>query len=169
MTLWIHKASSTFRRDEPVNLIQTVWIADAGWGSHKTRDQWIATEQAAEELQAAGYTELAPPEDPDVVVCPHCMTYMQGVPGSVVQKHLQACGGSGDNWIAMEAAVIADYRLKKFEAQIEAETKRAKEEQAAQEKKERFDRMREDIQKQQTAKDRKRKIREETRRDLRKK
>jgi hypothetical protein len=168
MTLWIHQASSTFRRDEPARLVQTVWVADPDWGFRVSRDQWITTERSVEDLVKSGYREVGGPDDAGVTVCPHCMTHMQGLPGSLVQKHLQACAGSGDDWRATEAAVIADCRLKQFEAQIEAEKKRAKEEAAAQEKKERFDRMREEIQKQQLAKDKKRKIREEAKRDLHK-
>lgn len=168
MTLWIHQASSTFRRDEPANLLQTVSTADPEWGFHSSRDQWVPTERSDRELRDAGFTELGAPDDPDVVWCPHCRTIMQGLPGSVTQKHLRACDGGGEDWLYMEATVLADVRLKKYEATLLADAKRDKEERDAQTKKERFDRMKDEVQKQQMGKDRKRRIREETKKELRK-
>jgi hypothetical protein len=88
--------------------------------------------------------------------------YIISIPGSLVKKHIQACGGAGEDWLAIENEVISNKRMKDHEARLQAAAEREKAEREAAEKRERFDRIREDALKQQLAKDKKRRLREET-------
>lgn len=166
-TVWVHPASYTYSFDRPEKTIETLWSARKGWGYLKRRDMWIARDVSPGELEAGGYEALKAPDDPAVKICAHCGLYMSDIPGSLMSKHMAECGGSGENWLALEDSVIHDIRVKKYHAKILAQKMREQQELEEQEKRERFDRIREDAAARQTAKDRKKRLKQETREELR--
>jgi len=95
--------------------------------------------------------------------------HISSIPGALVRKHVAECGGGGENWLEIEDALIDDHRRKDFAAKLEAERLRERTEQEAMEKKERFDRIREDYFARQLQKDRKKRMKQETREDLKNK
>lgn len=164
--VWIHSASYTYRLDPPEKPLEAVWIAHPGWGYIRRRDLWVRRECPAETLRSQGYVELKPGDD-EVTRCPYCGMHISSIPGALVRKHMAECGGQGENWLEIEDALIDDQRRKDFAAKLEAERLREQAEQEAMEKKERFDRIREDYLARQLQKDRKKRIKQETREDLR--
>lgn len=162
---WIHPASFMYRRDPPEKLLETVWVAHPGWGYLRRRDLWIRKECSQEEVDSNGYLERKPVTDEDVTVCPHCGMYVSGVPGYLFHKHVTECGGTGEDWLQIEDAMIGEVRLKQFEAKILAEKMRVEEERAYLERKGRFDQIREDALDRQISRDRKRRLKEQTKKE----
>jgi hypothetical protein len=168
-TVWVHPASYTFRSDQPERLIETLWVQRSGWGYLKRRDMWIRTDQSIEELEARGYQAWIPPHQANETFrCPSCGMYISNVPGYLAKKHVAACSGSDENWQATEDKMIAGIREEIYQRRLIEQKRRELEEQAEMERQERFDRIREEQQTRQSAKDRKKRLKEETREQLRK-
>ncbi len=167
-TYWIHAASLTYREDSPEKMIETLWVARAGWGYLKRRDLWVARESTVEELVAQGYAPRRPPSDEEVSLCPRCGMYICSIPGYLVHKHATECGGGAGEGSALDEALIQAERLKKYEQKILADKLREAAEQEEMERRERFDRIRDEQLARQLSKDRKKRLKEETRQELRK-
>jgi len=159
---WIHRASFTYRVDKPEKLIETIWVQRPGWGYIRRRDLWTERECSLQEILAQGYVLQSADPDDDVRRCPFCGMYVAGIPGYLVHKHLSECGGSTENWQRIEETLISAQRMKKYEQKIMEERLRELAEQEEMEKRERFDRIKEDMAVRQQQKDRKRRLREET-------
>lgn len=166
-TFWVHQASFTYRTDPPERPLETVWSARKGWGYLKRRDLWIEKRCRLDDLLDRGYEAMKPPDGNSVIVCPHCGTYISDIPGSLVSKHMAVCRGGGEDWLAIEDVIIHDIRVKQYERKILAAKLREQQEQEEAEKKERFDRIRDDAQARQLSKDRKKRLKQETKEDLR--
>lgn len=166
--LWVHEASHSYRRDEPVIQMETVWIAHPGWGYIQARDLWVSVEKTPEELEQEGFIELSAQLDGELTRCPHCNMVIGEIPGSLISKHIALCGGSEQNWQRLEERMITDQRIKWLEARILAEitTKRAEQEEA--ERKERFGKIRDDMLARQHAKDRKKRLKEQVKQEWKK-
>ena len=164
---WVHQASFTYRLDEPERALETVWTAHPGWGYLRRRDLWIRREGSIAEIKAQGYVERKPLSDEAVRICPFCLMYIRSIPGSLVQKHLAQCGGSVEDWLKLEQEVVDDVRRKNYEKAVLEEQMLALAEQDALERKERFERVREELAQRQLEKDRKKRLKEETRQELR--
>jgi hypothetical protein len=165
-TFWVHQASFTYRIDPPEKILETLWSARKGWGYLKRRDLWTQKRCTIEELVNDGFEPIKPQGHPDVKVCPHCGMYMCDIPGSLMTKHIALCKGGGENWLAIEDAIVHDIRVKQYFGKIMAEKLREQQELEEAEKRERFDRIREDAQTRQLAKDRKKRLKQETREEL---
>lgn len=162
---WIHQSSFLFRRDKPETMIETVWIAHPNWGYIRRRDLWVSVECSEQELRARGFIERKQPPDEAVTFCPHCGMYISGVPAFLIHKHSSICGGPGQEWLKMEEVMISDRRVAYYEKLIADRLAAEKAEQEAQERKERFDKVREENLARQMQKDRKKRLKEETKRE----
>jgi hypothetical protein len=116
-------------------------------------------------MRAQGYVQRKPLSDEEVTVCPSCDMYICSIPGSLVLKHLFECGGVTEDWLRIEQEIVEDVRRKNYEAAILEERMREQAEQEAIERRERYDRVREELLQRQLDKDRKRRIREETKQE----
>lgn len=161
-TIWIHPASLTYRFDEPANLMETIWAQRSGWGYLKRSDLWTKKEAHLQDLLAAGYKPRKSQTDEDVAVCPSCGMYMDAIPGSLVSRHKSECGGYGENWQAIEETLINDVRMKRYEAKIAEQKRREQEELEEAERRERQDKIKEGLLARQLQKDRKRRLKQET-------
>ncbi len=128
---------------------------------------WIAVHSTLEEIQAKGYVARKPASDDNVMICPSCGLYICDVPGYLIQKHRQACDHSGDDWGALEEAVINEIRVSKHYPRILAEKLREQAELEEMEKRERQEKIREEYFARQTSKDRKKRLKAEARETLR--
>jgi len=165
-TFWIHAASFTYSREEPDRFIETIWAERPGWGYIRRRDMWIKKNCSPEELDTKGFVLRKPADDEDVCLCPYCGMYICSVPGSLVRKHLLECGGGMEDWRKLEEIVIQEQRIKKYEAQLLARRQRELEEMEEEQKRERFEKVRDEMVSRQQAKDRKKRLKEETREEL---
>jgi hypothetical protein len=165
--IWIHPGTYTYRNDPPDKLLETIWRETSGWGYLKCRDMWVRYEGPALQLSEMGYALIKGPSDPGVSVCPYCGLYMMDIPGSLMSKHLAKCGGNDENWNAIEETIITEQRRVMYEAKINAERLRLIAEQEEEEKRERQDRIREELLARQLQKDRKKRIKQEARETLR--
>jgi len=165
-TVWIHAASFTYSHDRPDRLIETIWAERPGWGYIRRRDIWMQKECSPQELDANGFVLRKPLSDEEVRFCPYCGMYICSVPGSLVRKHLAACGGSMEDWRKLEEMVIQERRVRNFEAQLAARKQREMEEMDEEQRRERFEKIRDDMLSRQQAKDRKKRLRDETREEL---
>ena len=164
-TFWIHPATFVFQRHEPPKLLETIWVAHPGWGYIRRRDLWIRQECSLEELLERGFMERKPLADGEAMNCPHCGMYICSIPGALVKKHFDECGGMAEDWLAIEATVIDEKRIKDYERKLEDEAAREAQERLMEEKRERFDRIKSEAQARQIQKDRKKRLREETKRE----
>ncbi|MEW6347589.1 MAG: hypothetical protein AB1646_00880 [Thermodesulfobacteriota bacterium] len=164
--LWIHPATLTYRRDSPRRVMEALWVERRGWGYLRRRDVWIKVTDSVERLIAMGYEERSLPDSPGVVTCPYCGLYACGVAGAYVKKHLADCRGT-DNGSALEEMLIDDIRLKRHHARILEAKLRAIQEQEEQERRERMDKAKEEALAAQASKDKKKRMKEETRQELR--
>jgi hypothetical protein len=169
VTVWIHPSTYTFSYEEPANRLETLYVARPGWGYLMVTDLWVRVESQPEELHERGFVEKEPLSSADVFTCPHCGMYVCGVPGYLVQKHLDVCGGNAEDHLAMEDSMISDIRRTVYERKILAGKQQEQEEMEAAEKKERFDRIREDAMARQLSKDRKKRMKQELRDQIKKK
>ncbi|HMK36467.1 MAG TPA: hypothetical protein VK463_15445 [Desulfomonilaceae bacterium] len=160
--LWVHPASYTYRLDKPENLLETIWCERPGWGYLRRRDLWIKKETSAQELRAAGFHELPPVSDETAFVCTFCGMRISSIPGSLVNKHKAECSGAGENWQALEETVINDVRMRKYEAKLAEARRREQEELLESERRERQDKIKEGLVSRQLQKDRKRRLKQET-------
>jgi hypothetical protein len=165
---WIHPASFTYREDRPYKLIETLWVERPGWGYIRRRDLWAQSDCSAEELQAEGYTLRRPDSDDRVRHCPFCGMYICDIPGYLTGEHFSECGGSAENWQAQEETLIADQRIKKYEAKIMAQKLQELADLKEAEKRERYDKIKEEMSSRQLQKDRKKRLKEETKQDWKK-
>lgn len=163
--VWVHPASFTYRLDQPEKVLETVWVAHPGWGYLRRRDLWVRREGSIADIRAQGFIERKPLSDEGVRICPFCLMYISSIPGSLVQKHLAQCGGRVEDWLKLEQDVVEDVRRKNYERAILEERMREQAEQDVLERKERFDRVREDLVQRQLDKDRKKRLREETKQE----
>jgi hypothetical protein len=159
---WIHPASFTYRYDEPEKLVETIWGERPGWGYIRRRDLWTRREYTLEELITGGYVLRKPMTDGEAYQCPYCGMHISSIPGYLVHKHLGECGGGDENWQKIEEVLIADQRLKRYEAKILEQKRRLQVELEEAEKRERFDRIKDEAQTRQVGKDRKKRLKEET-------
>jgi hypothetical protein len=166
-TLWIHPASYTYSEEEPPTLLETLWCERPGWGFLKRRDMWVKKEVNLEELVSAGYHQRKPTTDEGVVICPFCRMHMSSIPGALVGKHKSECGGFGENWQALEEAVITDIRMTTYQKKLADEKRRELEELEDAERRDRQDRIKEGLAARQLSKDRKRRLKQETKEELR--
>lgn len=166
-TIWVHPTTYTFRLDEPERMLETIWSERPGWGYIRRRDLWVRKDASVEEMQGAGYVLRVPVSEDGAQTCPYCGMYICGIPGFLVKKHFAECGGLGESWSKLEEAVIEDQRLKIHEANLLAEKLRLEKEAEEAERKERFERIREDNLSRQRNKDRKARLKRETREELR--
>ena len=165
--LWIHPGSFTYRVDEPEKPLETIWSAHPDWGYLRRRDLWIQTERPEKDMVNEGYVARKPLTDANVRTCPHCGMYICSIPGALVKKHLSECGGRGENWLKIEEAIVSDHRRRNHEAKILAEKMREKAELESLERRERFNDIRESAVAKQLAKDRKRRLKQQTKEELR--
>lgn len=166
-TIWIHSSSYTFRLDEPDRMLETIWSERPGWGYLRRRDLWVKREISVEEMKKQGYVLRVPVSQDGARTCPHCGMYICGIPGFLVKKHITECGGGGGSWNKLEEAVIDEQRLRIHEARLLEETLRMEREMQEAVRKERFDRIREQNVARQQGKDRKSRLKKETREELR--
>lgn len=164
-TIWIHPASFTYRLDEPERLLETLWCERPGWGYLKRRDLWVKTVASPEELRAAGFYLRTPDSNEDVRICHFCGAYMCSIPGSLMNKHKTECGGFGEDWMALEDALVSDVRMKRFEAKIAEDKRREQEELGEEERRDRQDKIKEGLLARQVQKDRKRRLKQETKQE----
>ncbi len=92
---------------------------------------------------------------------------MYTIPGSLVQKHISHCRGGNEDWQKVEDAIISEQRMKVYLAKILAEKLREQAELEDIERRERHDKIREGMMARQARKDRKKRIKEEAREELR--
>jgi len=154
--------------DKPEKPIETLWVQRQGWGYLKRRDIWVELESSQEQLRDLGFVLRRPDSDDLVRCCPFCGMYICDVPGYLVQKHFSECGESAENWQAIEERLISDQRMKKYEAKMIAQKLQEIAELQEAEKRERFDRLKEEISMRQQQKDRKKRIRAETKEEWKK-
>lgn len=126
---------------------------------------WIKRECFLEELVAEGYVLRKAAGEEDVVVCPCCGMYMHAIPGSLVQKHISQCRGGNEDWQKIEDVIISEQRLKVYLAKILAEELKEQAELEDAERRDRYDKIREGMVARQTRKDRKKRLKEETKQD----
>jgi hypothetical protein len=167
--IWIHPGSYTYRNGPPEKLLETIWRETAGWGYLKCRDMWIRYDGAPTQLREMGYTRMKDASDLGVSVCRTCGLYMIDIPGSLVGKHRAQCSGLSENWNTIEETIITEQRRRMFEAKISAERLRLIAEREEQEKRERQEKIKEELLAKQLQKDRKSRIKREAREILRKK
>jgi len=161
-TIWVHSATFTYRLDAPEKIIETLWCERAGWGYLRRRDLWIATDFSAEELEARGHVLRDPLSVDGAQCCPYCGMYICSIPGALVAKHLFECRGGAEDWQKIEEILIEDQRRKRYEKKIAAEQLRLETELAELEKRERFDKIKDEQTVRQLQKDRKARLRRET-------
>ncbi len=166
--VWIHRASYTYRRDYPESLMETLWVERPGWGFLLRRDLWTASTKSVDELLSEGFAERRGPAGAGVQTCSGCGMHICDIPGYLVEKHAAICKGKGENWPAMEESMLDNIRMRRHQAAILAAKLREQAELEEQEKRERHDRIREEYFSRQTGKDRKKRLKEETRSTLRK-
>lgn len=119
-------------------------------------------------MEQSGFIELNSQSDGEVTRCPHCGMLICGIPGGLVSKHAAACGGGEEKWQKLEELLITDQRMKWIEARILARILKEKAEREEAERKERFGKVREEMLARQQAKDRKKRIKEQTKQEWKK-
>lgn len=165
-TVWIHPSSYTFRLDQPERVLETIWSERPGWGFIRRKDMWVMRECMIQDLIRDGYVLRKPISQHGTVTCPACGMYISGIPGNLVRKHFAECSGPGEDWKRLEEAVIDDVRLKSYQARILAETLRMQREQEEAEKRDRFDRIKEENLARQRQKDRKARLKKDVKEEL---
>ncbi len=148
--------------------METLWISHPGWGYIRGRDLWVKVEASPEEMEQSGFVPLNATTDGQTHRCPHCRMLICDMPGGLVSKHLAACGGSEEKWQKFEDLLITDQRIKWLEARILAQMLREKTEREEAERKERFGKIRGEMLSRQQAKDRKKRMKEQTRQEWKK-
>lgn len=166
-TVWIHPSSYTFRLDKPDRILETVWSERPGWGFIARKDVWIRKECSVQELVRNGYVMRESVHEGGAMICPSCGIYISGIPGHLVTKHFAECSGRGEDWQKQEEALIDDIRLRQHEAKILAEKLHIQRELEEAEKRERFDRIKEENAARQKQKDRKARLKREAKEELR--
>lgn len=167
--MWIHPATYTYRSDPPENALETLWVERHGWGYLLRRDLWLRVDASPEQLDEEGYEALRPDTDAEVSVCPFCRMHICGIPGYLKETHFAECGGSGEDHLALEDSMISEQRRLIYERTILERRQRELEELEEAERKERFDRIKDEAQARQLSKDRKKRLKQETRDLLKKK
>jgi hypothetical protein len=165
---WVHAASLTYRDDTPERLLETLWVQRSGWGYLKRRDLWVLKERSRDELVADGYILRRPVPGEEVLNCPHCGMYICSIPGYLVHKHIAECGGGAGEGTAMEESLIQDQRIKRYEQKILADKMREAAELEEMERRERFGKIRDEQLTRQGQKDRKKRLKEQTKEDWKK-
>ncbi|MFH0826172.1 MAG: hypothetical protein V2B18_25755 [Pseudomonadota bacterium] len=166
---WVHEAAYTYSLEEPERYIETLWVARDGWGYIRRRDLWLRREGNLDRYIARGFRERRPLTDPEVHICPGCGMYIGSVPGSLTAKHFLECGGDTVAVRAIEESLISEQRTKRYQAKLLQAKELLEKEAADQERKDRFDKAREEANSRQQSKDRKKKIKDQARKELREK
>lgn len=164
--IWIHPATFTYRYDAPEKILETLWCERAGWGYLRRRDLWIVSDLSPGDLEAWGYVLREPLNGDKARACPFCGMYICSIPGALVTKHFSECRGGGENWQKIEDILTEDQRRKKYEAKILSEKMRLETELAEMEKRERFDKIKDEQSVRQLRKDRKARLKRETKEEL---
>lgn len=164
--VWIHPATFTYRLDEPEQIFETIWTERPGWGYIRRSDVWIATSQSENELLSQGYVRRKPVSHHDVKVCKSCGMYLCSIPGCLENKHFSECMGTGTDQRKLEEFVLDEQRVKRFEEKIRMRELQEKLELEAAEKRERTERVREEMLARQLAKDRKKMLKQEAKDQL---
>jgi len=164
--LWVHRASLSYRMDRPAAEWQTLWVFRPGWGYMKRRDIWTAVDLAEENIQKQGFTLLRPASDPEVHICRKCGLYMESVPGTLRKKHQAICGHSPDEGRKLDEIMIEDQRIRIAEHKLRLAEIQKRLEREAELKKERFDKIREEITAKQFQRNRRQQLRDEAREQL---
>jgi len=128
---------------------------------------WTVTEESAEGLKRRGFVVMQPLSEDGARLCPHCGLYICGIPGFLVHKHLAECMGGEENWMRIEEVLIEDVRRKRYERAVLKAKLREQAELAEAEKRDRFDRIRAEQVAKQQSKDRKARMKRETREEFR--
>jgi hypothetical protein len=123
---------------------------------------WTKKDVDLDELIAAGYQQRKPQSDEGVSICPFCGMHISSIPGSLIGKHRSECGGFGEDWQALEETLISDIRLAAYEKKLADEKLREQEELHEAERRERQDKIKEGLAARQLQKDRKRRLKQET-------
>jgi hypothetical protein len=166
-SFWVHEATYLYREDPPVRPLETIWTAHPGWGYLKRKDLWIERTATEAELQEQGFSPRRPVNERDVILCPSCGMYMNAIPGHMIDRHVTACGGGGENQSKMEEGRIDQLRIEKYEAKLQEARDRALRELIEGERRERMEKAKEEAQARQATKDRKKRLKDETRKRLR--
>lgn len=165
--LWLHRATWLYRRDSPENILELIWTAHPGWGFLRGRDMWISHEMTPEEAEAKGYVEGEASDEDAETVCSNCGMRMISIPGTLRSKHYAECCGMDEDWRKIEATMIEERRRTDYERRLIEEKLRQERELLEEEKRERLEKSKEDQLARQLAKDRKRRLKLETRKTLR--
>ena len=165
MTIWVHPATFTYSMEAPDRAMERLWVHRRGWGYLCRRDVWLKVNESIERLQERGYEEKKRRDDASVLTCPHCRMHVSGIPSIFVKKHLAECGGR-EYGSALDEMLIDGLRMRAHEAKLLAAKMREIQEQEEEERKERLDRMKEDLLSRQSGKDRKKKLKEGTKQEL---
>lgn len=168
-TFWIHPAGYTYRTDEPKVVLQTLWVERPGWGYIRRRDMWVPRVCSEEELIAEGYARRNPPTGDETRVCPSCGMYIDGIPGALVAKHISQCRGLAEDGTKLEEILIQDQRIRIYERKLRLQREQELAELLEAERRERFDKVKEENVARQLGKDRKARLKREAREQLRKK
>lgn len=164
-TIWVHPASFTYRLDPPETLLETIWAERPGWGYIRRRDMWLQRRQSIRDIEERGYVARVPESEESVKRCPHCGLYMCNIPGYLMTKHLKDCGGNDEEWYKIEEFIITDQRMRIFEKKVLQAKLHEQQELEEMEKKERFDKIKDEASARQLHKDRKRRLKQETKQE----
>lgn len=164
--VWVHRATFSYRLDRPPRKWQTLWVFRPGWGYMKRRDIWTALDLTEEDARNQGFAPLKPASDPEVHVCRRCGLHMESIPGSLRKKHQAACGGNHDEARKLDEIMIQDQRMRIAEQKLRLAEMQKRLEQEAEQKKERFDKIREETGAKQLLRNRRQQLRDEAREQL---
>jgi hypothetical protein len=164
--IWIHKASFSYQLERPTSEWQTLWVFRPGWGYMKRRDIWTSLRIPEDDLRKQGFVPLKPGSDPDVHVCKTCRLYMDSIPGFLRQKHHAACARNSEEGRKIDEMMIEDQRIKIAEAKLRQKELHERLEEEAEQKKERFDEIREETALKQESRNRRQRLRDEAREQL---
>lgn len=160
-SIWIHRATFTYRLSRPVRRWETLWVQRAGWGLLKRKDLWMPTILLESELEKDGFVRLEPKSEFVIRSCSTCKTLIVDIPGALARKHFQQCGTFSGEWRKLDEFVLEEQRLKIAEERIKKELLDKQLEKEAELKRERLERIREEAAARQTGRDRKRRLKED--------
>jgi hypothetical protein len=149
-------------------MLETLWVERPGWGFILRRDLWTRRECSEAQLITEGYVRRNTPSAENAKVCPSCNMYIDGIPGSLVAKHMSQCRGGAEDSSKIEETLIQDQRMKMYERKLRLQREQELAELLEAERRERFDKVKEENLARQQGKDRKARLKREAREQLRK-
>lgn len=164
--IWIHKATFSYRVERPTSEWQTLWVFRKGWGYMKRRDMWTPLRIDEDDLRKQGFVPLKLGSDPDVHVCKTCGLTMESIPGFLRQKHHALCARNSEEGRKLDEIMIEDQRIKIAEARLRRKELQERLEEEAEQKRERFDEIREETALKQMSRNRRQRLRDEAREQL---